>query len=248
MANGPVNTRERLLDVAGKLFADKGFAEATVAEICRGAEANIAAVNYHFGSKENLYQEAWRHAHGKALRLSPPDGGVAASAPAADRLRGRIRGILQRAMAAEGVEFRIMGQEMAKPTGLLAKIVEEAIRPMRQATERIVIELLGGAKEPGEAAGGAIDPQVLRLCEISIIAPCMMIVRRRHFHGRGAKGGNGNGGMGPEFTPDMLEGMVEHFTSFALAGVAAVKERMKAGSDVSDLKSEIGSEAAAGDL
>ncbi|RXF57379.1 TetR family transcriptional regulator, partial [Enterococcus faecalis] len=34
---------------------------ATVAEICARAGANIAAVNYYFGGKVALYQEAWRH-------------------------------------------------------------------------------------------------------------------------------------------------------------------------------------------
>ena len=47
-----LETRGRLLDAAGAIFADKGFRDATTAEICRRAKANIAAVNYHFGSKD----------------------------------------------------------------------------------------------------------------------------------------------------------------------------------------------------
>ncbi|HSO08870.1 MAG TPA: TetR family transcriptional regulator, partial [Desulfoprunum sp.] len=54
-------TREKLLSAASDVFVDKGFRDATVAEICRRAGANISAVNYYFGSKEALYQEAWRH-------------------------------------------------------------------------------------------------------------------------------------------------------------------------------------------
>ena len=50
-----LETRRRLLDAAGEVFAEKGFAKATVREICQKAEANIAAVNYHFGDKEKLY-------------------------------------------------------------------------------------------------------------------------------------------------------------------------------------------------
>ena len=47
-------TRERLLEAAGEVFAERGFREATVRGICKRANANNAAVNYHFGEKEEL--------------------------------------------------------------------------------------------------------------------------------------------------------------------------------------------------
>jgi len=54
-------TREKLLVAASDVFVEKGFRDATVADICNRAAANISAVNYYFGSKEALYQESWRH-------------------------------------------------------------------------------------------------------------------------------------------------------------------------------------------
>ena len=56
-------TRNRLLNAAGEVFAEKGFKSATVRAICDRAGANIAAVNYHFGDKEHLYSEVLRFAH-----------------------------------------------------------------------------------------------------------------------------------------------------------------------------------------
>jgi AcrR family transcriptional regulator len=50
-------TRERVLRAAAQLFADRGFKKVTVRDICRGARANVAAVNYHFGGKGGLYRE-----------------------------------------------------------------------------------------------------------------------------------------------------------------------------------------------
>ena len=48
------DTRERLIITAERLFAERGLDDVTIAEIARGADANGAAVHYHFGSKQNL--------------------------------------------------------------------------------------------------------------------------------------------------------------------------------------------------
>ncbi|HXT19980.1 MAG TPA: CerR family C-terminal domain-containing protein [Thermoanaerobaculia bacterium] len=52
-------TRERLLDASERLFAEKGFRSASVRDITRESSCNIAAVNYHFGGKANLYREVF---------------------------------------------------------------------------------------------------------------------------------------------------------------------------------------------
>lgn len=52
----PVDTRDRLLDVAERLFAEHGFDAVSLRAITTEAEANLAAVNYHFGSKEALIE------------------------------------------------------------------------------------------------------------------------------------------------------------------------------------------------
>lgn len=50
------STSERILDVAESLFAAKGFSETSLRQITSEADVNLAAVNYHFGSKEKLIQ------------------------------------------------------------------------------------------------------------------------------------------------------------------------------------------------
>ncbi len=50
----------RLLDAAEKLFCEKGFEQTSVRELTTEARCNLAAVNYHFGSKENLYAAMFR--------------------------------------------------------------------------------------------------------------------------------------------------------------------------------------------
>jgi AcrR family transcriptional regulator len=53
-------TRQALLDHATDVFAENGFDRAPVREITRRASVNQAAINYHFGGKEALYQEVLR--------------------------------------------------------------------------------------------------------------------------------------------------------------------------------------------
>lgn len=50
--------KDRLLDAAEELFAAKGFGEVSVRELAATAGVNVAAVNYHFQGKENLFREA----------------------------------------------------------------------------------------------------------------------------------------------------------------------------------------------
>ena len=50
------DTRQRLIDAGALLFAERGFENVTVREICKASNANVAAVNYHFGDKAGLYR------------------------------------------------------------------------------------------------------------------------------------------------------------------------------------------------
>jgi AcrR family transcriptional regulator len=63
-----IETRQRLLKAAGKVFAERGFRAAAVHDICERARANIAAVNYYFGSKEHLYTAVLQYAFNCALQ------------------------------------------------------------------------------------------------------------------------------------------------------------------------------------
>ena len=54
------NTKDRILGAAEELFAQHGFAGTSLRQVTSRADVNIAAVNYHFGSKENLVNEVFR--------------------------------------------------------------------------------------------------------------------------------------------------------------------------------------------
>jgi AcrR family transcriptional regulator len=137
------DTRSRLLDAAGRVFAEKGFDQATVRDICQAAEANIAAVHYHFGDKVRLYIEAVREAHCARVEDVPiPDWPPAM--PPQDRLHDFIRMFLTRLLGTGRPDWHlgIMLRELAHPTEACAEIVRDYIRPMADVLKEILNDFL----------------------------------------------------------------------------------------------------------
>ncbi|MHC4737299.1 MAG: TetR family transcriptional regulator, partial [Planctomycetota bacterium] len=66
------NVKNRLLDAAEALFAAHGYKGTSVRDITTAAKCNVAAVNYHFAGKQNLYNEVFRRRLGtlREIRLS----------------------------------------------------------------------------------------------------------------------------------------------------------------------------------
>ena len=60
MSTTQFSTKDRILNAAEGLFAQQGFSGTSLREVTSRADVNIAAVNYHFGSKENLINEVFR--------------------------------------------------------------------------------------------------------------------------------------------------------------------------------------------
>ncbi len=63
------STKQRILDVAESLFAEHGFAGTSLRLVTSQAAVNLAAVNYHFGSKDNLIAEVFRRRMDEMSRL-----------------------------------------------------------------------------------------------------------------------------------------------------------------------------------
>jgi len=123
------NTQNRILEAAGPIFAAKGFEAATVREICHRARVNLAAVNYHFGSKEGLYVATVRETHPNRLerRLAPEH---APGATAAERLCGFIGAMLSRLLEVKATDWqwRLLFREILDPTPMCREMLREHFR------------------------------------------------------------------------------------------------------------------------
>lgn len=193
-------TRARLLDAARGVFAQHGFQGATVREICRRAEANVAAVNYYFGSKDGLLAEALNFEPLKALQR---DNAKAEECPEM-RLRSFIRDFMLMLLDennASTTQCRIMARELADPTPALDKIVREAIAPLHEFMGDLVREI----------AGGEIGETELRCCVLSILGQCLYY---RHSHPVLQR-------LYPKlcYSHREIETIAAHITEFSLAGI-----------------------------
>jgi len=204
------STREKLLTAAADVFMEKGFRNATVLEICSLAGANISAVNYHFGSKKALYQQAWRHSFAESVKAHPQDGGVSADAPPEERLRGHMTALIGRISDENNKDFYICQMEIANPTGLLEEVVKVELNPQREKALSLVRELLGP---------DATEQQVF-FCETCIISICINPILMRRVHQRGENGDIPR----PLFD---LEAFADHAVRFVLAGIAEIRGRIK---------------------
>lgn len=126
-------TRERLLDEAEKLFALKGFDGVSVREITARAGAHLSAINYHFGSKKNLYlsvfEERWiPRAKRVADRVNSMDQ---ATTSAEEVIRTLAEGFLTgfNNEKERQVHQQLIHREMNQPTEALAMIAEKVTKP-----------------------------------------------------------------------------------------------------------------------
>jgi len=125
-----IGTKQKILDTAERLFALQGYAATSMRQIISEAGVNLAAIHYHFGSKEELLDEVVLRKAGpvNAERLARLEAAVA------DGQTPQVGEILEaflRPMAASASQneqfVRFMGRVYAE--GLLPHVVEKHFQP-----------------------------------------------------------------------------------------------------------------------
>lgn len=202
----PDDTRTRLLDAAGQVFAESGFQAATVREICSRAGVNIALVNYHFGDKLELYTEVLRQSIGAS-----GDGiikkAIASTAPPEEALREMIHAMLQRVCRADrpGWQFQLMVHEFAQPTPAMSTVIDETMRPIYNRFRALIGDMLGLSP----------DHDTVRFSTHSVIAQIVHYVHGRHVVSQ----------VWPELelNAERIAQIATHIADFSLAGLRQQK-------------------------
>ena len=118
----PEHARERLIDAAIKLFAEKGYEGTSVRDLATAAGVNVAAVSYHFGSKDTLYQETLR----------------ACLAPCAE-MRARMQSHLEAVQQKKG---RKAAEEALR--GCIREFLEVLMSPLSKHSHLVIREQMEG--------------------------------------------------------------------------------------------------------
>lgn len=204
-------TRLRILETAALVFAERGFAATTVRMICGRANVNIAAVNYHFGSKEALYREVLRYVRSRAYEKYPITYGLTGNPSPDARLHAFVHSFLLRALGDEwAVGFGTLTmREMVEPTGALDIIVDEGIRSTFEQLVDIVSAILG------EEADG----ELVQSCSRSIIGQCAFYMFSRSVITR----------MAPEqkFDHEALKNFADQIVDFSMDALRGTRARIK---------------------
>lgn len=144
-----MSTRTDILDAALACFARSGFDGATVREICARANCNLAAVNYYFGDKQQLYSEvlAWAY---QTLGDAPMPV-MAPGDDAAAALRNWVEWYVERILGeSAALTGQLMVHELARPTGALDVLATRGVQPVFDELRR-VISALAATPLPQEA-------------------------------------------------------------------------------------------------
>lgn len=203
--NQDVNTKDALLSAAIEVFADKGFDAATVRDICGKAQANVAAVNYHFGGKDPLYAAVLDEVFPREEYQSTVD----ASLPPEEKLHAFLRKlageIYERGNGMITQRWSIFLREMAKPSKSLDLIVRRRIQPRADELRDIVADILGPDTHPKVMAYASSNIWALVMDHLLTQPVLDRLTPKR-----------------PPVQGD-LDFYVEHAVKFSLGGLLAIK-------------------------
>lgn len=199
-------TRRRLLQAATALFAERGFLAVRVRDITDAAGCSVAAVNYHFGSKDTLYRRVLQ----EQLRALRDDGieaiesalQAAAGRPTLERL---LRGF---AVTPGGTPGRsrcadLLWRELLDPRLAPRDLLDVVIKPIETAFVRAICGL-----EPTLGKERALH------CARSVMAQLAYIPHLNRF--LGSEDGCGQ-------NTHLASSEVDHIVSFSAAGIRSLR-------------------------
>jgi TetR/AcrR family transcriptional regulator, regulator of cefoperazone and chloramphenicol sensitivity len=201
-------TRNKILNAAGEVFAEQGFDGATIRAITERAGVNVAAVNYHFRDKSELYtrlvvdacsaRAAWRDVMAEA-----PDSPE-------ERLRSLIHHFLNYLLDPARPEWRrrLLARELADPTSALDELVEKNIRPLR---DNFLLPVLR------DLTGGKCSRRQLGYICSSVMSQCLYYLQYQPMIER----------LNPDFKIGKSEiaEIADHVTRFSLAAIAELSRQ-----------------------
>lgn len=199
------STRAALITAAAPLFAEQGFDATRIRDIADKARANVAAINYHFGSKMGLYQAVMKAQAEQMIANFPLQTEDVAKASPEERLKWLVRNILRRVLGSTEKErpTRMCIREFVEPTEALDYLVKEIVSSQHAIT-RSVVEAV---------AERDLSEDELSRMAISLVSQCFYYALAEPMLTR----------LGVKIprTEEEIDVLAAHITQFSLAGIRA---------------------------
>lgn len=144
----PKPTSDMILDHAGPIFAEKGFANATGKAICADARVNAAAINYHFGGMEGLYEAVLDRVTDRMLRFDGLESIAQRDSDARRRTEEFIAPLIDMLFADDDSRwmFKVAGHEIVAPLSTSQTFVS-ALEHLGTITMEFVHSITGLPKD-----------------------------------------------------------------------------------------------------
>ena len=186
--NPPLDgTKLALVEAAGELFAEHGLEGTSIRAIAEKAKANVAAVNYHFGSKENLYTEVLRHVATRKMRRSHAEYRAAMEGA---RSRRDLSLVVEEFISDWFLSYfppeepawhvRLMMRTLLEPSPSLQRIVDQVFRPDHSELEGLLRAVCPGmTEEQARFCAFTLSAQITFF--IMAKAPILLFLRMRDY-------------------------------------------------------------------
>lgn len=159
-------TRRHILSTAVRLFAEHGYADTTSKMICREAGVNIAAVNYYFGSRDDLYRAVLDDVHEHIVNEREMAVITSADLPVREKLERVLDAYIATAYNGQSWYARIWARELMAPSPLGGVDFLTSTLSKERSIGSLLSELTGIPRE---------DP-ALQSCIITVMAPYLLML------------------------------------------------------------------------
>ncbi|MFM6907092.1 MAG: TetR/AcrR family transcriptional regulator [Acinetobacter tjernbergiae] len=197
-------TKSKILEAAGNLIAQNGFAQTTNKAIAQVAEVDLAAINYHFEGRDGLYKAVLAEAHTHYINEKQLFELVQSSIPPIKKLEIFFETLISKLVEKDIWHSKVFIRELFSPTPYLQEFMANDGARKFQYVRKIISQVSGLDEN---------NPALLP-CVLSVIAPCMMLIIA-----------STNIPTPIQHVSQMQSNqIVKHLMTFSIAGLEAIKK------------------------
>lgn len=198
-----LETKRKLIDAAGEVFGEVGLEAATIQQITRRAGTSLAAVNYHFTDKFNLYNEVVQEAYNIVSDTFRRIQSIQVTGSPQERLEHFVRSFFTIIMETDRPTWHcdILARDLQQPNESAQQQLHQLIDAIHQSLGNIILDLI---EQPLSSI------QMIQT-QTSIIGQCLYYVDHKDFHDR----------LHPELEPisQRMDKIIKHITLFSIAAI-----------------------------